>query len=61
MNNHIKTCSICEVSKPNTEFHYVALGVTTRGCVLCVKKPADMSAVEYRGAIFMSNKGGINK
>jgi len=49
------------MSKPNTEFHYVALGVTTRGCVLCVQKPADMSAVEYRGAIFMSNKGVINK
>ena len=34
-----KTCSICLTEKPITEFHNIALGVTTRGCVVCVKKP----------------------
>ena len=61
MTSSTKTCSICEVSKPNTEFHYVALGITTRGCVTCVKKPADTAEAEYRGAVFMSDKGGFHK
>jgi len=39
MTSSTKTCSICEQVKPNKEFHYIALGITTRGCVVCVKKP----------------------
>jgi ribosomal protein S8E len=42
MTTTTKTCSVCEVSKPLEEFHYVALGVTTKGCVVCVQKPVNV-------------------
>ena len=38
-----KTCSVCEVVKPITDFYVNSKGVLSKGCVVCVRNPAHSS------------------